>query len=481
MRDLKLSGDKNDDNQNAPINLLNTIKMPRDIKEINQRLPKKKMYNRELEESNLMHYDVNINRKQNNAQIDLNLKENNNNYNLNVGESKELNSKNKERDNLINNLLRNKEIVARQPPKDNSLGGVLPNQNQNLLNNNNIITPLNNPVNINNQKFNNINNQNPIGNLNNNDPRAQVKKDNYVLIRPISSKGENRPKTPIQQQNIPRAIEILRRNESHSNNHNNIQINAQNKNKPVQIISGPNSSDVQNPNLKNNIMKLEGVNLIQAKIEYGHNNNKPKEYSRPQSSNANPQNLIIKGNNNYNQNQLEINKRPPNPLIPSDRSKSPNIPIRRNIPLSANSPRQKSPIKDKYMSNNSNANANPNINPNVYKINPMAVNNPSLKSADKNVKYINNNKVEIQKINYDYAKLNRNLHNEQKKVQNYHYIRNSNENLKGVINKENPSKVNNKPLVNRANDNLQHYQYLIHRQNSNNPNGPKIVVINQKK
>jgi hypothetical protein len=488
MRDLKLVADSSYDNKNAPINLLNTIKMPRDIKEINQRLPKKKMYNREFEESNLMQYDVNINRTPNNAEIDLNVKEKNN---INVSESKELNSKikererekekEKERDIIINNLLRNKENASREAPKDNLI----------KIQKNVIII---NPISNNNQRV--INNN---MNYNYNDPRNnQNKKDNYVLVKPSSVNSDNRSKTPIQQVNIARAIEIQRnpnnnindnsnnKGNNNMNNNNNIMGNQLNRNKPVQIIAGIPQGNVYNnqnnyhPNVnRNNIMKLDGVNVIQAKIEHA-NNNKPKEvHSRPQSANNNLNNNNNKPSINYNYNN-NYNKRPNNPIFPSDRSKSPNLVIRRNIPLSANSPRNKSPIKEKYNSNNANnANHHLNVNANPTPNKPKPV-NPYLKSPDinvqnNNVKYINNNRVEIQKINYDYAKLNQN--GDLRKVQNYHYIRNSNENVKGLKEK---LMLNNKN-VNRGNDNLQNYNYLINRQNSNNPSGPKIVVINQKK
>ena len=63
--------------EQQPIQMLGTIKLPKNMNEINQRLPKKKMY-QEMEAANLMNYDVNINKKPNNPVIDLSKKENNN-------------------------------------------------------------------------------------------------------------------------------------------------------------------------------------------------------------------------------------------------------------------------------------------------------------------------------------------------------------------------------------------------------------------
>jgi hypothetical protein len=494
MKELKLIVDKYDsDIKSSPIKLLNTIKMPRNVKEINQRLPKKKMHYKEFEESNLMQFDMNINKKQVSPHIDLNAKDIVVNNNPNVGESKELNSKNRDRDILINNLLnRNKEINLKEPVKENI---AVPNaiiQNHRVANNN-VINPMAN-LRVNNNNNNQIIDKYQINPV--------PKKDNYMMVRPSSGKKEDsRPKTPIQQSNN-------QKNEVRNiaNNQNNYNIapsnNLINKNKPVQLLAGLNPNPVanhQNPNpnqiRNNNLMKVEGVNLIQAKIDYGNNANNgnnvyisnPKNKdvnSRPQSANVNIQNNIKPNYPNNvmpNKIQQELNKNRVNNVNNlinyNDRAKSPNIVLRKNlnIPLSANSPRQKSPIREKYMSNNANNNVN------VNKIN-LAQNRPIMKSPDKvhqQLKLINNNRVEIKKINYDHEKMLQNP--DPKKAQNYHYVRNSNENAKGLLSKENNPKMNirNTPLVN---NNIQQYQYVLNRPASNvNNNGPKIVVINQRK
>jgi hypothetical protein len=494
MKELKLNLDTYDtDNKSNPIKLLNTIKMPRDVKEINQRLPKKKIHIKELEESNLMQNDVNINRKQMNQQIELNAKENVGlNINPNVGESKELNSKNKERDLLINNLInRNKEINTRDPAKEYIAYSNPVVQNQRVANINNVINPM---ANLNLNKNNNNNNNQIL-------EKYQIKRDNNMMIRPSSGKKEEaRPKTPVQNSHNQK-IEV--RYISHNQNNCNIapSNNLINRNKPVQVLASMNSNPIPNnvnpiQNRNNNLMKLDGVNLIQAKIDYGNNannainqnNSNPKNKdinSRPLSANVNIQNnnKPIQQNNITplpNKIQQELNKNRPiinNVFYSHDRSKSPNIVLRKNlnIPLSANSPRQKSPIKEKYMSNNQNNNVN------VNKIN-LGPNRQIMKSPDKvqqQVKLINNNRVEIQKLNYDYVKMLQNV--DPKKGQNYHYVGNSNENAKALVSKENNPKINikNNPL---ANNNFPPYQNLLSRPPSGvKNNGPKIVVINQRK
>ena len=126
------------------------------------------------------------------------------------------------------------------------------------------------------------------------------------------------------------------------------------------------------------------------------------------------------------------------------------------------------------------SNPSNNVN-NNNKLN-LAPNRQIMKSPDKvqqQVKLINNNRVEIQKLNYDYVKMLQNA--DPKKGQNYHYVANSNDNPKVLLSKENNPKINikNNPI---ANNNIQPNQNFLSRPPSGvKNNGPKIVVINQRK
>jgi len=464
MKELKLTGDTMDTERKMPINLLNTIKMPRDAKEINQRLPKKKMYNREIEETNLMEFDVNINKKQNDPSNLFNHKENKININLN----KVAESKNKEQ--VQNNLIKMKENNVREVMRGNN-----PNDFIQKVIENNVATP---NVNL---RVNNVANNY----YSNNNERNLIKNNNNqinAIVRPQSSKNDGRPKTPIQQASNQKNEDRL--NPNNMNNYNLIQ----NRIKPVQLLAGLNPSNnynsnnpsqVANQNNKINLMKMEGVNVVQAKID--HNSNKNKEvHLRPQSANINHHQVNlnqVKPNLNMNNKNIQepskIRANIVNIYNPSDRSKSPNLVIRRNIninvPLSANSPRGKSPIREKYLSNQ------PNI-----KVNQI-LNRPVIKSSEhNNINMMINNRNEIQRNNFDVIKLNQIP--DPKKNQNYHYVGNSNENVKGILMKD-KLMINNKnnPLLNRPNENIQQYQNLMNRPNSNNNNGPKIMVINQRK
>jgi hypothetical protein len=246
-------------NEPQPIQLLKTIKLPRNMNEINQVLPKKKKYKEEMEEVNLMNFDVNSNAKKN--QIDMignngNIKNENLNsiQNQNRNKEKEIelinqvnnlllkdknDNKQKERENLINNQNNiNKYPIQSGPSKAINYHNY--NHNQGVLNNN--VVNIQRGVQMPNQINNII--STPIPN-----DKKDVYNNNLLINRPSSGKSDpnanniNRPKTP-----------ILAKNENnHHINPNNVNYhiyNSQNKN-PQQV------------KLNNNIVPPNKVNIIQ--------------------------------------------------------------------------------------------------------------------------------------------------------------------------------------------------------------------------
>jgi hypothetical protein len=385
-----------------PIQMLGTIKLPKNMSEINQRLPKKKMY-QEMEAANLMNYDVNINKKPNNPMIDLTKKDNNNN--IYDKEIRDLISKNKE--NVA-------EIKDRNPPVNNL------NANPNNANlNQNRINMINNIGNNQNNLIKKEINLNPNPNPNMN-----------IMIRPVSAKNDAKlqDKSPIKLKNpLPEQENInniLRNNEQ-------IKIRLDNKNLQPSVAKSP--ANIANYNSNNN---QDRSNQISA---------------RPQSAKLVAQNNDL--HNKINQiNQIarkNINQRVESPIKVN--------PLINNIikkPVGQKSPRNRSPISD----NRINIINNP--------ISRPASGREKINSGNNQVIIRNDNKVVIEKVNYDRALIMQNPSNQRindHKKPNYQYGNNQImvNNKNNLIN---PSKV---------------YENINSRPMSNN--GPRILNIGGRK
>lgn len=311
--------------EQQPIQLINTIKLPRNMNEINQRLPKKKKY-KELEEMNLMNNDININKKPLNPILEIN------------------NKKENERERDIKEIrdYKPKELVVENKDRQHHQMYRVPSNNNMVKNNNNYHNAANN-----------------------------VKKENPGIYRPSSAKND--VKVPLQQYQQPKTPVIMKDNHRPVNNINNI------------IHSNNNRGLNPGKDLKGNENRhIAGKNV--GHIYNSHNNpvdkNKPNS-QRPQSAKVGGNNVDY--HNKINQvNQIVrkniASERPKSPPRgnPVNNYKNPLM----KKPSSGNSPRNKSPLKD----NRINYINNQILRPSSGK-DKVHVHNPALLKNDKKVVY----------------------------------------------------------------------------------------------
>lgn len=386
-------------NERQPIELLNTIKLPRNMNEINQRLPKKKRYREEMEEANLMSYDINISKKPKEVIND----------NFNKNNPQIINAPT---DNKENNMKKNKEL--------DYIKNYIEISNNPQMNKpstpNKIVQQVYTPI------VNKDNNVRPSSAASNNSGKNQNVLNNAQQNIIISGNNNKNPVIIKNEMNMPNSKVVPNEKERIILNDYN-KLNIKPSNNPIKPSN--------NPNIYNNVLQNK------PKIV----DNKPV-LSRPQSAKLggnekNVNNLILRKNNSE--------QRPSSPgkiLMPN-----------KKIVIN-NSPRNKSPIKEKPI----------NINPPVMRpnsgrdriqnqvYNNIALNKPVLVRNDK--------KVVIEKVNYEKGSI-------PSKKPNYHYINPPKEQI--LVNNRNN-------LVNAMKVNEHH---LLNRPSSNQ--GPKIVYINQRK
>lgn len=231
-------------NTNVPIQMLGTIKLPRNMNEINRALPKKKMYKKPVEENYMNENDFNASVK--GGPIQNKEKEKRVEVDLNVG----VNS-NQEKKGVID--LNNKIVNNYQQQK--------PEVNKNVINN---------------------------GVIN-----SIAKKDPVLIQRQNSNRNEVRPRTPILVSNNPVKKEnpiisniysgpkVINRNIVAQQPNSNVNVNNVISKVQKPVSSRPQSAKV---NINNN-------NIIQNPV-YNYNPNVKKVIDRPSS----PPRMI--GNNN---------------------------------------------------------------------------------------------------------------------------------------------------------------------------------------
>jgi hypothetical protein len=475
-------------NEPQPIQLLKTIKLPRNMNEINQVLPKKKKYKEEMEEANLMNFDVNTNAKKNPV---VDLIGNNGNMKNDVLNSNQNQIRNKEKEmeliNQVNNLLlkdkndnkpkereiliNNQNILNRNP------GQPGPSQGINYHNyNHNYQGVLNNNV-INMQRGVQMPNQ---INVNNNvvrTPMPNEKKDAYNNVinnRPGSAKPDpyvnnsNRPKTP-----------ILAKNENNPlinptpNNVNYHIYNSQNQNNQQVKIN----NNIVPPNRYNNVIQPlnnrdAGVKVMQPQQKIAaspvQNLNSGIGSNRPQSAKVNmppPQNDLKNKLNEVKQaNDQLIRKNIGTPLDrPASPGKALNNPLLNNNKRQVvnSSPKNRSPPKNGPVPSRPSSGKEKTPIYNLNNVNnQINVNNQML------LRNQNEKKIVIEKVNYQRGQIQPNKIVDPRKG-NYQY--NPSRDQLNVPNKNN--------LINAMRNNNNPVQAKMVSPSPNLNLGPKIVYI----
>lgn len=410
--------------ENQPMQMLGTIKLPKNMNQINQMLPKKKMYKQELEEAYFANNDVNVAKK---VEID---------------------------------LLAGKKDVGKPIEKDYRDNRDIRDNRENVLNQINIKEKIDNNVHIPSNQYQH-GHQNKVINLAPSNNVVLKRDNNVVIIRPSSANSrpvdrQYQPKTPILSKDP--SLQNMKKENNNIININNYQSNPNNQNNPnnriinknIQILGNQNNPVAVSNNI-NNILKDKDPNYNRAKINS----------ERPQSAKINHNN--INNNDAINNRIAQINQI--NRKIIAERPVSP--------------VRLVNPIIKRQNSNVSPKNKSPPRNNVVVPSRPQSGREKSNLVANSN----NPKKVVIEKMNYDHIKLLQNpikINEPIIKKPNYHYAMPHSNKDQIIVNNKNNFLNAMKPS---DNNNIGHNinQHLINRGQINNNNGPKIVLINQRK
>ena len=448
--------------QEEKADLIKTIKMPRNLREINRSLPMKR-YNKIQKEEMLMndeyetkkngffnndeemkevknflednkHKQHNVNNN-NNYQKNNNNNNNNNNYNYNNYNNyynhKNYNVKNPwDNDNIKNNYEHHyHQQIINNPNNNNQINNYHYNNNNYLHNNNNKQMGNNQPYNRikNIEMINNIHNYNYNYNSNNNNSNNNEHRINIINNNNNNNNNSEHPKTPnlVSPYNNKYKYNNIYGNNNNYNNGRKVEVSS--KSRPStgnNIIHQNNNNRINRANIKN--VNLNNINM-NNNINYNNNNKKP---SRPISSAAphrggymyrnNNNNNIVKSNNNNNKSR-------PNTGNPNNRI----INIQRN--MNNNNMRQ-------YQNNYNN-----------NKLHHHNLNNDFKLRNGKDIVMGNNKKkkVVIEKINYKPSKQNYNNiygNNKYSNNNNQNVLRGKNDRMK-EYEKERLKNLNNQNHV----------------------------------
>jgi len=287
----------NENDNDYKVDLIQTIKFPKKVNDINKILPHKKMYNDRNEMMMNDEFETKKSGFLNEANKGIN-KENNNNYN------KENNNNNNKQNNLINNPAKNNLNIKRpsssfqgknKEQKRILIGHSYSHKNPHTNNRyqNNIYHSYNS--NIDNQNNNNLQNNihhNNSNQHNNNNPNNYIQINNIQQqqnnkVRPSSGRripnnlvNNNRPNNNLINNNNAYHSNKLKHNDNkiQLDNKNQVKIRAASARPSHRILSNNNNKFNNNNNYINNNNNLNNNNNIKVKIisSKGSNNNNNK-------------------------------------------------------------------------------------------------------------------------------------------------------------------------------------------------------------
>ena len=372
--------------------MMETIKFPINMNEINQKLPKRN-FEKSLREDEMMKNDEYETVKQSfyKSIKESQIKEQNLNSNYNNLNNQNINNKSNNNNNNYNKNNRN----------SNNNDIIINNQNKNI----NIIN------NNNNYNCSNNSKQNYSNNLTNEKSKISIKSDNYNKKTSDCTQGGeigdlNTPKKNNYYNLNDNTFKSTKSNGENSND-TNIIFKDKRNNKANNNIYNPNSPLNKNNNLDYNNSKK----VITPKQEINNNNNKNE--NPIQNFNVNSPKQYIDLNNNFNR---------------CSERKYTNLPT---------------PNPDSY-ENNNNYNHNNNINNNNYNNNDGGYNNNNNSNKyNHNQNYNNKNNS-----NNNYNNINNNNNNYNNNHHHIHYNKNNN-----INNNNNNSNKNNNNYNNNYNNN----------------------------